>query len=104
MAFKRKNKTKEAGQGGGKPERITNKLDHVLIAESRQSIMRKWRTFSHRQRVAITVLAGLVVIGVAGGVFTAMNQEDTPPPKPAAEEPKYDESTGSIIFEYKPKQ
>lgn len=95
-------KNKKAAQS--KVERISNKLDHVLIAESRQSLRRKWRTYSHRQKILLACVGLALLSGVVGTVFVLTRKSPPPPPAKAPSEPQYDESTGSIIFQYKPKQ
>lgn len=104
MVFKQGKQNKKGDTGQDKPERISNRLDHRLIAESRQSIVRKWRTRPRKQRLALMGFVGILLVGVAGGVYAFYGTEDPPPSKPVAEPQQYDESTGSIIFEYKPKQ
>lgn len=99
-----RNKKKMKSDGDTKPERISNRLNRILIAESRQSAIRKWRTFTYRQRLVIKLIVLIVLVGMSGLTYAWFGREKpAPTPTPVAPT-EYDESTGSIIFEYKPEQ
>ena len=97
MAFgKKKQNSVAGGSGKDKPERISNRLDRKIIAESRR--------LPNTRRVLLIVL-GIIVLGIIiGGYLVTSRYEPEPPHRPQVEDPlNGQEPDWAPIFEYKPK-